>query len=258
MSTSPASTASSSSSSSSSSSGGAATTLTFCQTYSGTTTNATAQAILLTNIVVRAATGGIFTSPSNVTYLIPGLFNASGPLYALFTGQVQYRVGAPNYVTNSAALGLLAGKLVAYFGALFGCTAVGYPAVNTYNMYAVHANMSINSAMESYFNTQLAYTLLSYGVTTSDVDNIAAPALGLFNKCAPPYAALNATAPIQICGTSDCPIATGASYSSCVQYYGYPAVSSSSTGVGSNDATGRYATSVVSVMMAAVVASLLL
>ena len=240
---------------SSSSSTGTAPTMTFCQTYSGTTTNATLQVALLTTIVTRAVVGGIFTT-GGTTYDIPGLFNASGPLYAIFSGQVQYRVGAPNYVTNSAALGLLAGKLVAYFGALFGCTASGYPAVVMYNMYLVHANMSIDNAMETYFHTQLALTLESLGVPASVVTSVAAPALGLFNRCGAPIAALNATAPVQICGTADCPLAE--TYSSCVQYYGAAASSSSSSTAGSNAAAAKYSAGVVSVVLAAVAAALLL
>lgn len=236
------------------SSTGSTPTQTFCQKYSGTTTDASIQIALLTNITVRAVVGGVYTSPSNVVYVIPGLFNASGPLYSIFTGQTQYRANAPDYVHNNASLGVLAGKLVAYFGALFGCTATGYPAVSQYNMYAVHANMSINSTQQNYFNTQLADTLRSFGVLETDVVNTAAPALGLFNRCGAPIAALSPTAPVQVCGTSDCQLATGATDNSCYQYYS----SSSSTGVGSNDATIKSALSVVSILVAAVVASLVL
>ena len=255
----------------------------FCETYSATTTNATLQVGLLTAIVSRAAIGGVYANSSGYNFTIPGLLAPSGPLYAIFSGQIQYRVGAPNYTDPSnGSLGILAGKLVAYFGALFGCHATGYPAVtSTYNMYAVHANMSINSVMENYFVTQLALTLQSLGVSADVVTNTAAPALYLFNRCGGPIAALNATAPVQICGTSDCPLANGANYGTCVQYYAYPAsssssssgaiaatsssntanpfISSSSSGnTSSNAATGKYGLAVVPVVVAAIVASLVL
>ena len=250
---------------------------TFCQTYSNTTTNATAQINLLTTIVVRAAVGGTFVT-GGTTYTIPGLFSSTGPLYSIFTGQVQYRVGAPNYVTDmpSGSQAALVGHLVGYFGALFGCTASGYTPVNNPNMYAVHANMSINNAMETYFITQLANTLLSLGVNASDVTNVAAPALSLFNRCGAPISAISSTAPVQVCGTSDCPLATGATQSTCTQYYPNSASggvvgssgqggivtssssSSSSSSTGSNDAASKYATSALSVVAAAVVAALAL
>lgn len=254
--------ATSSFSSSAQASTGVAPTLTFCQTYSGTTTNATAQINLLTAIVVRAAVGGIFADMSSTTagatVLIPGLFNASGPLYNIFTGITQYRVGAPNYLTNIPQQTSLVGHLVGYFGALFGCTATGYTPVNTPNMYAVHQNMSINQAMETYFNTQLALTLQSFGVPASVIAGPASTALGYFNRCGAPIAAISATAPVQICGTSDCGLATGATYATCVQYYNYPAAGSSSSTAGSNDATGKYALSVASAVLATIVASLML
>ena len=203
--------------------------LTFCQNYSGSVSNATLQIDLLTLIVTRAAVGGSY-SVDGTDYFIPGLFNSSGPLYALFTGEVQYRVGAPNYITNTTALGVLAGKLVSYFGALFGCTAPGFPAVtSTYDMYAVHANMSIDYAQESYFDTQLALTLLSLGVPAAVVDAVAAPALGLFNRCGAPIAALDSSARVQICGTPDCPLATGATTATCAEYYPTQSASSSSS-----------------------------
>ena len=225
----------------------AAQTMTFCQTYSGTTTNATAQINLLTAIVGRAAAGGTFTAPSGTSYTIAGLFSSTGPLYSIFTGQVQYRVGAPNYVTDmpSGSLAALVTHLVGYFGALFGCTAAGYTPVNNANMYAVHANMSINNNMETYFNAALANTLLSFGVSSSDVTNVAAPALSLFNRCAQPISAISSTAPVQVCGTSDCPLAPATNCSL------YPS---------SNDATSKQAmgVSVVFIVVAAVVATLVL
>ena len=203
--------------------------LTFCQTYSGTVTNATLQYDLLIVIVTRAVVGGTY-SAGGVQYDIQGLFNPTGPLYALFSGQVQYRVGAPDYTTDTNALAVLAFKLVAYFGALFGCTAPGFPPVtSTYDMYAVHANMSIDSEQEGYFNTQLALTLLSLGVPQSVVADTAAPALGLFNRCGAPIAGLDPYSRVQICGTPDCTLATGATYSTCVQYYNYVTLSSSSS-----------------------------
>ena len=278
-----ASAATSSSPSSTGSSTGVAPVLTFCQTYSSPT-NGTLQVGLITAIVVRAVGGGIFADPANAgqSIVIPGLFNASGPLYSIFTGQTMYRAGAPNYVNDSAALGTLATHLVQYFGVLFGCTAQpGYPAVNNANMYAVHRNMNITQPMETYFNTQLALTLLSFGVPSTVVNTVAAPVLGWFNKCGPPISSIDPNAPVQICGDASCTVATDATYQSCISYYGYPGSSSSSSGGisvnpssaisgvllpssstgatnSSNSASGKYAMGAVSVAAAAVVATLLL
>lgn len=233
--------------------------------------------------MVRAVTGGCYVNAANASQTIcfPGLFNASGPLYNIFTGTTQYRVGAPNYVNDTVALGQLATHLVEYFGALFGCTAAGYPAVNNPNMYAVHQNMNITQAMETYFNNQLAYTLLSFGVPYSVVIGTAAPVLGWFNKCGPPIPSISTTAPVQICGDASCTLATDATYQSCINNYGYPGSSSSSSGGinvnpsspvvtlsssstgssstnGTNSASSKYALGAVSVAAAAVVATLLL
>jgi len=221
---------------------------TICETYSGTTTNATMQQGLITGIVARAVTGGIYTSPSNQTVQINGLFNSSGPLYNIFTGTTKYRSDAPNYVTDTTAQGTLAGKLVAYFGALFGCNAAGYPAVSQYNQYAVHQNMNITNAMETYFNTALANTLVSLGVSSNDVST-AGTVLGYFNRCGAPISGLGngSSALTQICGQSDCPIAGNSNTGVCTQYYGYP-----------NGASAKYAFGGLFVALAAIVATLLL
>ena len=195
---------------------------------------------LITAIVTRAAVGGSGVGFNGYTVL--GLFNASGPLYALFTGQVQYRSGAPNYVTSTTDQAVLAGHLVSYFGALFGCqigAAGGIPAVHSSDMYGIHQNMGITATMENYFNSALANTLYSFGVTAADVGT-AATVLSLFNRYGSPIMSStvgnsfisnsNSSGLTQICGDPSCPLAM----------YANPALYTSS-----NSASATLATPVV-------------
>jgi hypothetical protein len=189
---------------------------TFCQKYAAALYppgNPANQTQLLTAIVVRAAVvGGTFG-----TIVVSPLFAQSGPLYNLFAGVTKYEPNPNNYVSDPVQQGMLAGKLVAYFGALFGCenSGVGGPgAINTPDMYSIHKNMSINSAMETYFNNALANTLQSFGVTNSTDLAQASTALSFFYRCGSPIqnnAYISNSTSIgrtQICGTSDCMLAT--------------------------------------------------
>jgi len=210
------------------------------------------EASLVSAIVTRFVFGGSFQQAGSV-YNISGVLtdSPSNPIRIFFTGAILYRPNAPDYTRNgynNTDLAALAGHIISYFAALWGCTTLGsltLPAVNTYNMYAVHAMMYLNSSQEAYFNVAVEQTLLSFGMSQQDVDGEAD--LSLFNRCGPPVATLNNTQLVQICGTADCPLATGATQATCVQYYKYPALSSSSssTASSSSDAVGKFGTSVV-------------
>lgn len=175
----------------------------FCDKYTAalfTNNNSTNQQKLITAVVVRAVTGarsGVPDSYGNPLNNVTGLFQS--PLQIpIFNGSVAYKTNPPNYITNSNALGILAGKLAAFFGAGFGCTAAGFPAyVATGNatQAAIHTKMGINKAIMNDFISILASTLTSFNVTSADVSNIAAPLLTSFNRCAGNN---------EICNAADC------------------------------------------------------
>jgi hypothetical protein len=159
--------------------------LSFCDKYSlalyNTTDGATEQA-LITAIITRAVLGDMTATPP-----VPGIVGTDSPLLPWFDGTYQYRHAdeppAPDYLTNATALATLASHLVSFAGAAFGCTGTPFNTTNyNANHQYVHNKMGIGQTQMDFFNTQLALTLLSYGVTEEDVTDIAVPLLGSFQR----------------------------------------------------------------------------
>jgi hypothetical protein len=176
--------------------------LSFCEKYAyALFGSATAQAEieLITTVVTTFVLGSGGKSGHGVT--VAGLAAPGSPLLSILNGTVPYRQDGskpPNYLTDSAALGQLATKFVEFIGLNLGCASYGfplYPTVQSQNY--IHALMQIDAAKMGYFDTQVATTLVYYGVPASGPDIAAAAAfLASFNK----GAGRN-----EICTTDDCP-----------------------------------------------------
>ena len=239
---------------------------------------------LLTAIVSRAAIGGVYANSSGYNFTIPGLLAPSGPLYAIFSGQIQYRVGAPNYTDPSnGSLGILAGKAGRVLRSAVRLSRPRLPGRDQHVQHVRRARQHVHQQRHGELLRHAAgpHAAVAGRVGRRSHQHRRPGSVTFSNRCGGPIAALNATAPVQICGTSDCPLANGANYGTCVQYYAYPAsssssssgaiaatsssntanpfISSSSSGnTSSNAATGKYGLAVVPVVVAAIVASLVL
>ena len=202
----------------------------FCQYYTGALFGAANandpgnQTALIQAVVLRAATGYTGATPYGpVSFL--GLFadDPANPVRDIFAGRVQYRPDydptmpatfAPNYVGGAATdTAILVNHLVSFFGAAFGCATTN-PAFNTYNgqpkllprsttLQQVHGGMGITEIQFSFFNSVLAQTLESFGVTKDDVVGTALPLLLSFGRCSAKYTNT-------ICSDPSCQYATPA------------------------------------------------
>jgi hypothetical protein len=89
-----------------------------------------------------------------------------------------------------------------------GCSAVGFPALNSFvTMRRVHANMGITADSFQYFVTQLGLTLHSFGVDALDISTIVVPLLNQFGLCGGDN---------QVCEDAKCPLATQTFDQECV------------------------------------------
>ena len=185
----------------------APTTLTFCEKYAvAVIGNATARAEidLMTAVVTTTVLGSKDTQHG---VMVDGLAAADSPLLAILNGSVPYRQDgskAPDYLTDARELTRLAVKFVEFFGQALGCNSFGFPRYeptgnHTQNYF--HAKMGIDKTKMLFFDTQVATTLIYYGVPADGPDIKAAAAfLAMFNKGAGDN---------EICTEADCPTVGG-------------------------------------------------
>ena len=188
----------------------APTELSFCEKYSvALFGNATSRAelALITAVVTTTVLG---TQDTQHGVMVNGLAAADSPLLAILNGSVPYRQDgskAPDYLTSARDLAHLATKFVEFFGGALGCNSFGFPAYHAtgnHTQYYIHAKMGINKQKMLYFDTQVANTLVYYGVPANGTDIKAAAAfLAMFNKGAGDN---------EICTDPDCPTVAGARF----------------------------------------------
>jgi hypothetical protein len=197
---------------------------TFCSKYTGaifgagTANDAGNQTLLIRAVVTRAALG--YNQAPNV---FPGVFADvdANPARDVFAGRVQYRPDydsgvpasfAPAYSSPSVAasdVDALVNRLTLFFGSALGCAlsnpAFGAPRLppRSSTLAQIHGGMGVTQAMMTYFNAQVAGSMLSFGVESDDVIGVALPALLTFGRCAVPYTRT-------ICHGADCALATPA------------------------------------------------
>ena len=179
------------------------TNLTFCEKYAvALFGNATAlsELALLTAVVSTTVVGSNGTQHG---VQVAGLAAADSPLLAILNGSVPYRQDgsqAPDYLTSARDLARLATKFVEFFGGALGCNSYGFPhyrPTGNHTQNYFHAKMGIDAAKMAYFDTQVADTLIYYGVPSDGPDIKAAAALlAMFNKGAGDN---------EICTEPDCP-----------------------------------------------------
>ena len=181
----------------------APTTLSFCEKYAvALFGNATVRSELdlITAVVTTTVLGSKDTQHG---VMVKGLAAADSPLLAILNGSVPYRQDgskAPDYLSDARELARLATKFVEFFGSALGCDSYGFPRYtptgnHTQNYF--HAKMGIDKEKMLYFDTQVATTLIYYGVPSDGPDIKAAAALlAMFNKGAGDN---------EICTEPDCP-----------------------------------------------------
>ena len=177
--------------------------LTFCEKYAyAVIGNATGRGelALITAVITTTVLGSKDTQHG---VMVDGLAAASSPLLAILNGSVPYRHGGespPDYLTDARALAHLATKFVEFFGGALGCDSYGFPAYHptgNHTQHYFHEKMGIGKTEMLYFDTQVALTLLYYGVPADGPDIQAAAAfLAMFNKGAGDN---------EICTEDDCP-----------------------------------------------------
>lgn len=128
-------------------------------------------------------------------------------------GAVPLMMNMPANGTSSNQYKLLT-HLYQYFGALLGCSAMGYPPYTGQgSQYQVHKFMDLDIYQVTYFIQQVGLSAASFGVATSDVEYVGHALSQLFGyKCAPAMTVIPAQgAQLQsICIADDCPLAANA------------------------------------------------
>lgn len=158
----------------------------------------------------------------------------------------------------------LAGKLVAFFGAGFGCSpAITGSTTNIKTMKAAHLGMNVTKAIFNSFNTQVAKSFTSFGGNVTDTAT-AGSLLASFGRGA---------GDAEICSESTCDLvasntpASGSSSSSTGPASGSRSSSSSSTGTvtprgssstGAGTSSGAVVVPSMAVALVAIIASLAL
>lgn len=178
----------------------------FCEKYTAAIyglVNATYEQDLITNIVSRAFLGGAANGQN-----VQGIASLSSPLLPFFNSTLQYRSGAPNYVSSYQQHGLdpnydfgkLAAHLVEYLGPFLGCRDSAYPTyAGNSNLQSVHSGMNIHSVAFNYFVQQIQDSETSFGASLLDVQ-LVSKAFSAFER---------GDDQNEICNQQDCPCQTG-------------------------------------------------
>lgn len=128
-------------------------------------------------------------------------------------GAVPLMMNMPANGTSSNQYKLLT-HLYQYFGALLGCSAMGYPPYTGQgSQYNVHKFMDLDIYQVTYFIQQVGLSAASFGVAPADVQYVGTALMQLFGyKCAPPMTVIPAQgAQLQaICIANNCPTAANA------------------------------------------------
>jgi len=183
---------------------------TFCERYTGALfgqyNNATFQEQLVDLVVTRAFTG-VAAGPG-------ALIAVTGLYYAPWTSVYFNGSSFPfiNYLlpASASALATLVDHLNRFFMMALGCRAgaAAFPWTAV-SLNSIHAQMGINAVTETQFITQVAYSMISYGVPapsspmlpTDDI-NYVASLMSQFNR----YTGANAAS---VCIDVTCPYAHG-------------------------------------------------
>jgi plastocyanin len=192
------------------------------------------EASLMTLIVSTAVLGTTTNTP-----VVPGLLATTSPVLQFFNGSMpyinravndaMYTCNTPpctiNFAADTAAYGILASHLVAFFGTALGCA--GSPGFITAaisgltpSMYDVHKLMGIDNAQMQYFITQILLTVENLtGVNLRAGDGTTVQNfLNGFNRGATDSAEAGMGLPTTtdgqaICTAADCPLGAGATNS---------------------------------------------
>lgn len=199
--------------------------------------NTAANQQTLVTLVVNTAVIGNYTMPNVgikvAGILAPGTVNGTAVnLLPYFTGALasSNRGGSSgvsiNFLDDGGAAPLMMNMpangtssnqykllthLYQYFGALLGCSAMGYPAYTGQgSQYSVHKYMALNVYEVTYFIQQVGLSAASFGVATADITAVGTALNNLFGyRCAPPAVVIPSQgAQLQaICIADNCPVA---------------------------------------------------
>jgi hypothetical protein len=196
------------------------------QAYGRDYTNAAAAVDAMRLFIADAGTNakgdgkGFMNDPSIKKYFDGSVnYRQNGPVASPFPG------ASPNYVAGGAPLNTLLDHFAQFLGqpSALACSASGYPAYQStvapfgaFTQYQVHANMNITGTIFTAFNTYVADTATTKGLSADDVTTISA-VLGNFGR--------SGTAPEQndICWMQGCPCATNLVGDNCDAPQGGPA-----------------------------------
>jgi len=106
-----------------------------------------------------------------VSRTVTAAFTPGSGLDQFFNGSVP--AGSTNYVGNTTATVILAGKLVSFFGGALGCSDGSIQVYGGPALAVSHAKIPINNASFVKFNTVLVGVLAGLGVSSADQTTVA-------------------------------------------------------------------------------------